>query len=185
MALKELFYNAHIDQKLKIMSYCTFIRPIIERKCLRACTGLYRSPESNYLKHISNTKLYNSAKISRIDCFILNLIRKYYIQVVKITENSLIFGSVYPNELYFEKTLQTGFIPPEACPCMDARGYIQDNNQVPILYHIGRNRNNKKVLIDPLLDIRQLNDNWRFNKAFFRKKWKGEARPEECWWLDQ
>ena len=206
MALKELFFNAHLNPRLKILSYCTLIRPIItygcsiwfnqsastmealrifERKCLRACTGLYRSPESNYLKYISNSKLYNSAKISRIDCFILNLIRKYYIQVVQITENSLIFGSVYPNEQYFEKTLKTGFIPPEAFPFMDAHGLIQDNSKIPILYHIGRNRNNKKILLDPLLDLRHLNANWRYNRAFFRKKWKGEARPEECWWLDQ
>ena len=158
---------------------------IFERKCLRACTGLYRSPESNYLKYISNTKLYNSAQISRIDNFILNLIRKYYIQVVQITENSLIFGSVYPNEQYFEKTLRTGFIPPEAFPFLDTRGFIQDDNDIPILYHISRNRNNKKILIDPLLDIRRLNSNWRYNKAFFRKKWRGKVRLEKCWWLDQ
>ena len=206
IALKGLFCNAHIDPRLKILSYCTLIRPIItygcsiwfnqsasameavrifERKCLRACTGLYRSPESNYLKYISNSKLYNSAKISRIDCFILNLIRKYYIQVVKITENSLIFGSVYPNEQYFEKTLKTGFIPPEAFIYMDARGLIQDANNVPSLYHLGRNKNNKKISIDPLLDIRNLSNHWRYNKALFKKKWKGEARPEKCWWLDQ
>ena len=43
-----------------------------------------------------------------------NVGSQYYIQVVKIAENSLIFGSVYPNEQYFEKTFQMGFIPPEA-----------------------------------------------------------------------
>ena len=68
---------------------------------------------------------------------------------------------------------------PEAFPFLDARGFIQDDNDIPILYHIGRNRNNKKILIDPLLDIRRLNSNLRYNKAFFRKKSRGKARLEK------
>ena len=113
----------------------------------------------------------------------------YYIDVFgwNLSEEriDLIFGSVYPNEQYFEKTFQTGFISSEAFPFMEARGLIQDNNRVPILYYMNRHRSNKRILIDTLLGMRTMSNNWRFNKAFFRKKWKGEARLEDCWWLDQ
>lgn len=93
---KHLFYTKYLKSQVKIILYKSLIRPIItygcpiwynispfymekirvfERKCLRACTSLYRSPESDYLKYINNKKLYNVANINRIDNFIIQLIR--------------------------------------------------------------------------------------------------------------
>lgn len=75
LANTRLFHSAHFSQKAKIICCQLLIRPIItyaapvcfnqsasvmekmrkfERKCLRACVNLYRTPESNYKKYYSN-----------------------------------------------------------------------------------------------------------------------------------
>ncbi|CAK9813144.1 Nucleic-acid-binding protein from transposon X-element [Anthophora plagiata] len=102
---KRLFYSKDLDKCVKILCYKLLIRPILtygcpiwynisagtmeklrifERKCLRACLGKYRSPESNYKKMISNYKLYEEAKLIRIDLFILKLIRNHWSCVNKL-----------------------------------------------------------------------------------------------------
>ena len=106
---------------------------VFERKCLRACLGSYRSPESNFQKYISNTKLYDLANLNRIDCFIIKLIRNHYSQINNISENSLISGAAYPIDEYIRSsTMITGFVPPEAFPFLDINGHIQDENKIPI-----------------------------------------------------
>jgi len=82
--------------------------------------------------------LYNKANISRIDNFIIYLIREHFLQANKITENSLIHCALYPNPMYYEKVLTTGFIPPEAYLYLDQKGYIQDDKDVPLIYHYPR-----------------------------------------------
>ena len=118
---------------------------VFERKCLRAGLGSNRSPESNFRKYISNTKLYNSVNLNRIDCFIIKPIRNHYLQI-NISENNLISGAAYPNDEYIWSTMITGFVPPKAFPFLDTNGYIQDENKIPIIYHFLRIRNNKRIV---------------------------------------
>lgn len=70
-----------------------------ERKCLKACLNINRIEESDYIKYINNQTLYNKAKIPRIDNFIIDLIREHYLQASKNSQNSLVFGALYPNPL--------------------------------------------------------------------------------------
>lgn len=52
---------------------------------------------------------------------------------------------MYPNPSYHANTLNTGFIPPEAFPYLDANGYVQDHNNIPTIYHVPRHKNIKKI----------------------------------------
>lgn len=71
-----------------------------------------RTEESDYIKYVSNQRLYDKANIPRIDNFIIYVTREHFLQASKITQNSLIYGALYPNPIYYEKTLTTGYIPP-------------------------------------------------------------------------
>lgn len=95
-----------------------------ERKCLRACVNMHRSTESAHLKFICNKKLYDTANIPRIDNYIIYLIREHYLQTSKITQNSLIYGALYPNPMYYETTLITGYTPSEGFLYLDEKGYV-------------------------------------------------------------
>jgi len=98
---------------------------------------------TDYIKYISNLKLYNSANIPRIDTHIINLIREHYLQASKILINSLIHYASYPNPLYHEMTLNSDFIPPEAFLYLNQM--VQDDIDVSIIYHYSRYNNNKKL----------------------------------------
>ena len=63
---------------------------VFERKCLRACTRMFRTSQSNYLKYVSNKSLYDKANIVRIDNFIIQLIRNYIIRSTITYEHNLI-----------------------------------------------------------------------------------------------
>ncbi|CAG5071808.1 Protein of unknown function, partial [Cotesia congregata] len=100
-----IFYSKYLSVKAKIICYQLLVRPILtyaapiwwnsnpttmeklrafERRCLRACTGLYRASKSNYQKFVSNEKLYEAADIPRIDNFIIKLVRDYFAKLPEI-----------------------------------------------------------------------------------------------------
>ena len=202
MGLNRLFYSPHLKPKIKIQCYSLLIRPIItygcsiwfnqspssmelirsfERKCLRACLGKYRSPESEFQKYISNIKLYNLANLNRIDCFIIKLIRNHYSHITDISENSLISWAVYPNDGYFNNTLTSGFIPPEAFIYLDANGYIQNENKIPIIYHIFRRKNDKRISFTAQ---HPESDNLsRFSRAISDRDSREITNNKKYWWL--
>lgn len=105
---------------------------------------MYRNPESNFKKFYSCKKLYNSAEISRIDCFIIKLIRDFRTHAADMRVNSLIFGPYFPNPLYFEKCRRSGYIPPEAFPYLDGEVYIKNKDNIPRIHHTHRHAFNKK-----------------------------------------
>lgn len=196
---KSLFYSKHVNQRVKILMYQSLVRPVItyscpiwfnispsymekirkfERKCLRACTGLYRSPSSNYTKYISNKLLYNSSNINRIDNFMIKIIRNHISKCMDCTTNNLISAPYYVNEGYICNTLSTGYVPPEAFLYLDNKGFIQSNLGVPIFYHMYRRANRKEV--DPNLinnnDIRfdttiPLKDEYEMRTLNLQKYW--------------
>lgn len=152
MSLKRLFFSKQLQPEVKLICYQLLIRPIItygcpiwynisaslmeeirifERRCLRSCTNLYRAAESDYVKHVSNIKLYDTAKVPRIDNFMISLTRDHFAQASKLYQNSLIYGAFYPNSLYYQKALESGYIPPEAFIYLDNNGLIQDTDYLP------------------------------------------------------
>lgn len=163
---KYLFFSKHIKPRIKIILYQALVRPIItygcpiwfnispsymerirkfERSCLRACTSLYRSESSDFTKYISNKILYNTAEINRIDNFIIKLIRNHIIGTTQCFSNNLIMAPYYTSDVYIQKTLESGFVPPEAFLCLDKNGFIQNENGIPIFYHLHRRANSKAV----------------------------------------
>ncbi|KAI4472700.1 hypothetical protein M0802_014871 [Mischocyttarus mexicanus] len=204
--LGRLMHNTHLDPKIKVNCYLTIIRPILtygspiwfnqnaattekirsfERKCLRACLGKYRTADSNYQKYISNAKLYDLANTSRIDTHILKLNRDHFANTRKLTSNSLISAITYPNESYFKKTLKTGYIPPEAFIYLDKIGYIQDNNNVPIIYHNGRNARKTTIEYDQFMDSKNQSNCWAYKMTLPKKDRKDQHRrnAKKYWWL--
>ncbi|CAK9806151.1 Probable RNA-directed DNA polymerase from transposon X-element [Anthophora plagiata] len=201
---KRLFYSKDLDKCVKILCYKLLIRPILtygcpiwynisagtmeklrifERKCLRACLGKYRSPESNYKKMISNYKLYEEAKLIRIDLFILKLIRNHWSCVNKVTSNSLIHCSMYPNPLYFAKAMETGYTPPESFIYLDSEGYIQNTENIPIIYHVNRKTYEKKITYNKNIKSSDPNMRFNFKLSSIDLKDKHRQNTKKYWWL--
>lgn len=200
---KKLFYSKYIKHKVKVLLYKSLIRPILtygcqiwfnispsymekirifERKCLRACTSLYRSANSNYKKFVSNKMLYNVSKISRIDNFIIHLIRNHIIKCFECKENNLIIAPYYANEEYIYKTLRNGYIAPEAFLYLDRKGYIQNESGIPIFYHIYRRANIKSI------DCNQMTtENRRFDTNVYTgdKNMIPNMNNTKFWWLTE
>lgn len=115
---------------------------------------MYRTPESNYTKYYSNHKLLQKAEITRIDLFMLKMIRNYSANIRNIN-NSLIFSSSYPNPRYLEKTRFSGHTPPEAFIGLDNVGLIHNTHGHPLIYHYNRKNYNKKNTIQQQLKYRR------------------------------
>lgn len=207
LKLKRLFYNKYLHPKIKINCYQLLIRPILtygspiwynisasnmekirvfERKCLRACLGLNRTRESNHKRYISNTIIYNKANIQRIDSHILGLTRGHFANVAKVKHNSLIFASLYPQDMYYQRAMKTGFVPPEAFLYLDKKGYIKDNNNIPIIYHVHRISGVNTIKYPAALDSNVPYDKWRFDKTLpTRDKIdKSNKDTKRFWWLE-
>ena len=162
-----LFFNKSLSQKSKLICYMLLIRPIIsyaapiwwntgaatlekirkfERSCLRTALHVFRYSDSKYF--ISNKEIYNLANIPRFDNFIIQCIRNYYAYLPTI-ENIYLhsYCSINPVEITAKAT--TGYLPPHSFLFFDREGYIQNADNVPILYHIPRHHSNKKFDHDP------------------------------------
>ena len=144
--------------------------------------ALYRSPNSDYKKFISNKILYNVAKISRIDNFIIHLIRNHIIKCFECKENNLIFASYNSNEKYINNTLHNGYIPPEAFLYLDSKGYIQNESGIPIFYHIYRRANIKSINCSQMTI-----ENRRFDISVYTgdKNMIPNINVKKFWWLTE
>ncbi|KYN03421.1 hypothetical protein ALC62_05739 [Cyphomyrmex costatus] len=148
-----------------------------------SCLNLNRSAESDYTKYIKNEILYNTANIPRIDNFMISLTRDFYSQASKILQNSLVFSTLYPNPMYFEKTLSSGYIPPEAFLYLDSKRYIQNNNNVPIIYHYPRHCNDKKLIYPQYSDSNDTRLPWRYNMSVpDNNNLKKKKSRSKYWW---
>lgn len=120
-----------------------------ERKCIRACVNLHRKPDTDYKHFYSNKCLYQKANIVRIDNFILKTIRSHFDKALNTVENGLISKIYYHNDEYIKHTLKTGFIAPEHFIYLDGKGYIQNTEHVPLLFHYRRRATCKCIEFDP------------------------------------
>lgn len=156
---------------------------IFERSCLRACLGRYRSLETDLRHYISNEKLYNLAKIKRIDNFIIKITRDHFANATTVKENSLICHPLFTNPVYIQKTLESGYIPPEAFIYLDKHGYIQNEQNVPILYHINRVTGRNKIEYVPSEIHLSL---MRFNTSIPLRDALDKHRKDikKYWWLE-
>lgn len=160
-------------------SYMERIRTF-ERKCLRACTKTYRTPESGYMKYVSNKKLYEKANVIRIDNFMISIIRRHILRCTRCEENNLIMAPYYSDENYIAECLKDGFVPSEAFLLIDKKGHIQDANGIPIFYHRYRRANNKNYEFDTN------EPEWRHSKAISqRDNDKVERKKlQKYWWIN-
>lgn len=165
--LRRLLFNRNLSAMVKVMCYKSIIRPILtygapiwfnlcpsymekyrvlERKILRMCIGGGRASATQYKHYINNTTLYTLSDTERVDLHILKLVRNHCARSsLMIEENDNIWQPYYPQALYLEKTLKTGYIPPEMFIHLDTNGYIQDDQGIPILYHIYRHPTHKGI----------------------------------------
>lgn len=116
-----------------------------ERKCLRACTSLYRTPQSNFTKYFSNRKLYTKANVIRIDNFVINLIRYHIMRCTLCDNNNLIKAPYFALDNYLLNTVSKGYVPPEAFILLDRRKYIQNEHGIPVFYHTYRRATDKSI----------------------------------------
>ena len=146
----------------------------------------YLQIRTQRIQNVKNKKIYDLANIHRIDYHILKLTRNHFAQAAKIKENSLIFGCLFPNDAYYKNTLITGYIPPpEAFLYLDERNYLQDQNNIPIIYHIKRKIGIKSILYEENLDGRTADTRWRYNMAFPQKDTEDKHRKniKKYWWI--
>ncbi|CAD6240958.1 GSCOCG00009029001-RA-CDS [Cotesia congregata] len=200
-----IFYNKNLSRKTKIICYLLLIRPILtyaapvwwntsaavmenyrvfERKCLRACIGAYRTAESGYKKFISNATIYDIADIPRIDNHIIKLVRDYFSKILLIDNESVKKLAVFTDEDFLERN-QTGLLPPQAFLTLDKNGLIQDEDNVPLIFHYKRHKANKKITFGP--DDRKIKwCDFGFSVALpTRDKMDSHRLCDKYWWLTE
>lgn len=198
-----IFHNRNLERKAKIICYQLLVRPIIsyaapiwwntgpsvmeqyrkfERACLRACLGTYRSAHSNYRKRTSNRSIYNSAKIPRFDTFTLTLTRNYFSTLYSIN-NRILDELKVNNPANINRMMASGYTSPELFTHLDKRGYIQNEDNIPIIYHIKRHRANKSI--DPKAD-RLTRNNQIYSTMLPDGDHASLSRLSKAyWWLQQ
>lgn len=206
MLIKRLFFSKHLNSDVKLICYKSLIRPILtygcpiwfnqcpsymekyrvlERKILRSCLHMYRKPETEFIHYISNEVLYNTANINRIDNYLLQLIRNHIVKAVEIDNNDYIAQLFFPNDQYFSLTLKTGYIPTECFTYLDKEGYLQDINNIPIIYHAHRTATNKSITCKTQFNIDNT-DQYRFNTNISERDKNSNYKENTAlyWWLD-
>ena len=200
-----IFRNKYLSAKTKTILYMLLVRPILsyaipvwwnfnhtnaerlrclERKCLRACLGLYRSRSSDWQHYVANQLIYNKAEIPRIDNFLIRITRDYFAKLPGIP-NELLKVIAVQDDVTAAREMASGYIVPQTFMSCDNWGLIQDALNIPWLYHWRRNKANKRIalsLTESLFDDSKFKyskkiperDHNDFHRLMFRK----------YWWLD-
>lgn len=107
---------------------------VFERKCLRQCNGLLRTPE-NY-KYVSNDELYARSKVVPIDKHMFVLCEKFIDNLVTL-DNSLIAKIVEDqNDVsYYDRCLlPKRYLPVSGLKYYVEKGLIWDSDRVLKFY---------------------------------------------------
>lgn len=192
-----IFYNKNLSTKAKLICYQLLIRPLItyaapmlwnmgpwvmekyrrlERSALRSCISMHRKAETGYHERISNAKIYNTANITRVDCFYLKLCRNYFASFLNIN-NPIMEQLACPDDITCESHCRSGYVTPEMFIYCDRQGLLQNEMNVPIIYHENRHCFNKQIKLNhhdferpihstalPKIDI---NDKHRLSKDYW------------------
>lgn len=194
-----LFHCGYLSSTVKITMYKSLIRPIItyacpiwfnispsimeklrvfERKCLRTCTSLYRTPQSDYKKYVNNKMLYSKANIIRIDNCIIQLIRCHIVRCTLCEDNSLIKAPYFASDSYILNSVTKGYVPPESFIYLDKQKYMQNENGIPVFYHIYRRATDKSVQFHSFNATTK-----RFNTSISDKDTLLAMKSTKFWWL--
>ena len=199
-----MFYNKFLSKKAKLILYMLLVRPIItyaapviwnynhtsmervrilERKCLRACLRLYRTPDSDWQHYVKNQTLYDTANITRIDSFLISLTRDYFSKLTEI-DNPIIQSLAFQDVRITINQLSTGYLSPQAFPFCDHLGLIQDAANIPLIYHWRRNKADKRIAFSPD-DFYDRRDRFKFSMAIPKLDSLNFKRLnfEKFWWL--
>ena len=162
-SLCRLFLCKDLDARAKVICYQLLVRPIItyaspiwwntsafvmerlrkfERSCLRKALNVYRAENSERM--FNNKTIYELAKIPRIDIFLLKLTRNYHKNNFN-HPNKIIDSLTALSPVASEARAVTGYLTPEDFMYIDKIGIVQDQNNVPTIYHISRNMANKSL----------------------------------------
>lgn len=117
---------------------------VFERKCLRACLGAYRSTASEYRKFVSNAALYDMADIPTIDSHIIRLIRDYFSKIPQINNEAIKSLTCFTADDFRQRN-ETGQLPLQAILAKDNNDIIQDEDNVPVIYHWKRHKAEKRI----------------------------------------
>lgn len=202
-ALARLFHDSRINNRARVICYMLLIRPIItyacpiwwnigaaqaeklrkfERACLRATLGLYRKKEGDNIRSITNKHLYETADITRIDNFIIKQTRDYYSQLPNINNRTI--QEITRTNIDIQTATSIGYIQPQAFTYLDKIVLIQNEANVPTLYHRSRHKANKKIPIDEY--ARNGNNNLKYSTAIPSKDSDDFHRLlPKYWWLEE
>ena len=141
-----IFRNKYLSAKSKTILYMLLVRPIIsyavpvwwnfnhtnadrlrclERKCLRAGLGLYRSRSSDWQHYIANQVIYDRAEISRVDKFLIKIKRDYFTKLSSIP-NALLRVISSQNDATAAREIASGYVVPQKFVNCDNWGIIQN-----------------------------------------------------------
>ena len=75
--------------------------------------------------------------------------------------------------------------PPEAFLYLDERNYLQDQNNIPIIYHIKRKIGIKTILNEANSNVQTVDTRWRYNMALPQKDAEDNHRKciKKYWWM--
>lgn len=197
-----------MPRRAKVICYQLLIRPIItyaapiwfnssaslieririfERKCLRTCLGLHRSAVTEFQTMICNKKIYNEAKVPRIDNFCIKLTRRFYVKNKKIENKHVQHCLQVKNNEILRKRMVNGYLPPESFTNLDALGLIQDTNNIPISYHWPRNQKNKSITYDAPFQANEYPHLLKYSRAIPNIDAQDFHRLsiKKYWWLNE
>ena len=96
----------------------------------------------------------------------------------------MIFPLAFPDPQYIRRTLNSGYVPPEAFLYLDKNGFIQNNLQVPIIYHTPRHKSDKRFIYQTNYDSN--NTLLRYNTTIPKKDCKDRYKKnKKYWWLQE
>uniref|UniRef100_A0A6V7JHL7 Reverse transcriptase domain-containing protein n=1 Tax=Bracon brevicornis TaxID=1563983 RepID=A0A6V7JHL7_9HYME len=200
-SLSRLLHNNNITKRARLICYLILVRPLLtyaapiwwniglrvmeklrvfERQCIRASLRMYRTEASGFTRKTSNKKLYHTANITRIDNFILKLTRNYY-HNLKAIDNNTIQNLATIDPILTATESQTGYFKPQAFTFFDRLGIIQNENNIPIIYHFNRNSTTKSLP----LNHNQMT-NLKYSTAIPTCDHQDYSRIQnKFWWLDE
>lgn len=141
-SLKKIFFNRKIDAKIKLLAYKQIIKPIalygapiwlqvsraqineiavLERKILRACSGLYRKPNS--VKYYANNVLYKKCNLEPIEKELVTYSLRF-MNKIKGNENSALNYYTLYDENEMKRINYYSSKPPNYLM------YLQDKNEL-------------------------------------------------------
>ena len=153
-----------------------------ERSCLRVALHKYRTPESQFTEYHSNHTLYNLSQIPRIDIFILQLTRNYIASTKNSYNNIVHCFSISKSQKEYSETAASGYFPPQHFTYFDKCGLIQDEYNIPIIYHMSRHKANKNISFT--LNDWNNPENRKYNYTLsFHDKSSLSRLNKNYWWL--